>query len=153
MPLVAGRDAATTVVFPIWAIGIEAAFAHVFPDVVKTCFCASMITCAATAYARAFAQFAPAHLAFGATSASAKPFLTSSRVDIAFGEDGPATESLIRDIDDRGLLMLADPRLTGRAYGQRIFASLPMMQKTRDEQTALHFIDQLALTHEPITSD
>ena len=60
---------------------------------------------------------------------------------------------LIRDIDDRGLLMLADPRLTGRAYGQRILASLPMMRKTRDEQTALHFIDQLALTHEPIISD
>lgn len=60
---------------------------------------------------------------------------------------------LIRDMDDRGLLMLADPRLTSRAYGQRIFASLPMMRKTRDEQTALHFIDQLALTHEPIISD
>jgi ATP-dependent DNA helicase DinG len=60
---------------------------------------------------------------------------------------------LIRDIDDRGLLMLADPRLTGRAYGQRIFASLPMMRKTRDEQTALHFIHQLALTYEPIISD
>lgn len=58
---------------------------------------------------------------------------------------------LIRDIDDRGLLMLADPRLTSRAYGARIFASLPMMRKTRDEQTALHFIHQLELTHEPIT--
>lgn len=60
---------------------------------------------------------------------------------------------LIRDMDDRGLLMLADPRLTGRAYGQRIFASLPFMKKTRDEHTALQFIDQLALTHEPIISD
>jgi len=53
---------------------------------------------------------------------------------------------LIRDMDDRGILMLADPRLTGRAYGQRIFASLPLMRKTRDEQTAIRFIEQLALT-------
>ncbi len=56
---------------------------------------------------------------------------------------------LIRDIDDRGILMLADPRLTGRAYGARIFASLPLMRKTRDEQTALAFIQQLALGPQP----
>lgn len=55
---------------------------------------------------------------------------------------------LIRDVGDRGVLMLADPRLTSRAYGQRIFASLPMMQKTRDEQTVLTFIDKLALSNE-----
>jgi len=55
---------------------------------------------------------------------------------------------LIRDIDDRGILMLADPRLTARGYGERIFASLPSMRKTRDEQTALAFIDQLALSNE-----
>ena len=55
---------------------------------------------------------------------------------------------LIRDIDDRGILMLADPRLTGRGYGERIFASLPLMRKTRDEKTALTFIDQLALSNE-----
>jgi ATP-dependent DNA helicase DinG len=53
---------------------------------------------------------------------------------------------LIRDIDDQGILMLADPRLTGRAYGERIFASLPPMRKTRDEQSALAFIKQLNLT-------
>lgn len=52
---------------------------------------------------------------------------------------------LIRDMDDKGILVLADPRLTGRAYGQRIFASLPLMRKTRDEKTALAFIEQLAL--------
>jgi ATP-dependent DNA helicase DinG len=53
---------------------------------------------------------------------------------------------LIRDIEDRGILMLADPRLTGRAYGQRILASLPAMKKTRDERTALCFIETLALS-------
>jgi ATP-dependent DNA helicase DinG len=59
---------------------------------------------------------------------------------------------LIRDVGDRGVLMLADPRLTGRGYGQRIFASLPMMQKTRDEKTALTFIEKLALSNE-LSSD
>ena len=53
---------------------------------------------------------------------------------------------LIRDDSDRGVLMIADPRLTGRDYGKRIFASLPMMRKTRDEQTVLTFIKQLGLT-------
>ena len=53
---------------------------------------------------------------------------------------------LIRDATDRGVLMIADPRLTGREYGQRIFASLPMMRKTRDEQTVLTFIKALELS-------
>ena len=38
--------------------------------------------------------------------------------------------------------MLADPRLTGRAYGEHIFASLPLMRKTRNEQTVLDFIER-----------
>ena len=58
---------------------------------------------------------------------------------------------LIRDEGDRGVLMIADPRLTGREYGKRIFASLPMMRKTRDEQTVLTFINELALTNESIS--
>lgn len=58
---------------------------------------------------------------------------------------------LIRDANDRGVLMIADPRLTGRDYGRHIFASLPSMRKTRDEQTVLTFINQLALTNEPVS--
>jgi len=34
---------------------------------------------------------------------------------------------LIRDVGDRGLLMLCDPRLRSRPYGKRILASLPSM--------------------------
>lgn len=49
---------------------------------------------------------------------------------------------LIRDVSDRGVLMIADPRLTGRAYGELIFSSLPSMRKTRDEQTVLSFIER-----------
>ncbi len=49
---------------------------------------------------------------------------------------------LIRDVSDRGVLMLADPRLIGRAYGAHIFASLPLMRKTRDEKKVLAFIER-----------
>lgn len=50
---------------------------------------------------------------------------------------------LIRDASDRGVLMIADPRLTGRNYGQHIFASLPAMRKTRDEKLVLNFIKEI----------
>ena len=59
---------------------------------------------------------------------------------------------LIRDATDRGVLMIADPRLTGRDYGQQIFASLPAMRKTRDEQVVLTFINELALSDETISN-
>ncbi|MDQ7090261.1 MAG: ATP-dependent DNA helicase [Methylococcales bacterium] len=39
---------------------------------------------------------------------------------------------LIRDIDDRGVLMVCDPRLLKRAYGQTFLDSVPNMQRTRD---------------------
>jgi ATP-dependent DNA helicase DinG len=58
---------------------------------------------------------------------------------------------VIRDASDRGVLMIADPRLTGRDYGRRILASLPAMRKTRDEQTVLTFIKELALTNEVVS--
>lgn len=52
---------------------------------------------------------------------------------------------LIRDASDRGVLMIADPRLTGRDYGRQIFASLPVMRRTRDEEIVLKFIENLGL--------
>jgi ATP-dependent DNA helicase DinG len=39
---------------------------------------------------------------------------------------------LIRDEDDRGVLMICDPRLTGKPYGKTIWRSLPPMRRTRD---------------------
>lgn len=39
---------------------------------------------------------------------------------------------LIRDESDRGVLMICDPRLTGKAYGSRIWRSLPPMRRTRE---------------------
>jgi ATP-dependent DNA helicase DinG len=39
---------------------------------------------------------------------------------------------LIRDIHDRGILMLCDPRLTTKGYGKLFLNSLPAMPRTRD---------------------
>jgi len=39
---------------------------------------------------------------------------------------------LIRDVNDRGVLMICDPRLLKRAYGQLFLESIPAMQRTRE---------------------
>jgi ATP-dependent DNA helicase DinG len=39
---------------------------------------------------------------------------------------------LIRGVDDRGVLMLCDPRLQSRGYGRVFLDSLPPMRRTRD---------------------
>ena len=39
---------------------------------------------------------------------------------------------LIRDVGDRGVLMLCDPRLTTKAYGKLFLRSLPPMPITRE---------------------
>jgi ATP-dependent DNA helicase DinG len=47
---------------------------------------------------------------------------------------------LIRDENDRGVLMICDPRLATRSYGRRILASLPPMRRTRDGDEAVRFL-------------
>jgi ATP-dependent DNA helicase DinG len=39
---------------------------------------------------------------------------------------------LIRDENDRGVLMVCDPRLVDKPYGRRIWQSLPPMRRTRE---------------------
>ncbi|MDP3087211.1 MAG: ATP-dependent DNA helicase [Methylotenera sp.] len=39
---------------------------------------------------------------------------------------------LIRDENDRGVLMICDPRLISKSYGKRIWQSLPPFKRTRD---------------------
>ena len=39
---------------------------------------------------------------------------------------------LIRDVTDRGVLMVCDPRLLKRSYGQLFLDSVPAMSRTRD---------------------
>lgn len=59
---------------------------------------------------------------------------------------------LIRDISDKGVLMIADPRLVSREYGRHILMSLPNLPKTRDEQRVLNFIKELALNNELVST-
>ncbi len=48
---------------------------------------------------------------------------------------------LIRDENDRGVLMICDPRLISKPYGKRIWQSLPPMKRTRDEAEAVAFFN------------
>jgi len=51
---------------------------------------------------------------------------------------------LIRDVTDRGVLMICDPRLITKQYGKRIWQSLPPMKRTRVETEAVAFFSKTA---------
>ncbi|HEX7341596.1 MAG TPA: ATP-dependent DNA helicase [Rhodanobacteraceae bacterium] len=46
---------------------------------------------------------------------------------------------LIRDVNDRGVLVLCDPRLSSKGYGRLFLASLPRMPHTRDIDDVRNF--------------
>jgi ATP-dependent DNA helicase DinG len=46
---------------------------------------------------------------------------------------------LIRDVDDRGVLMLCDPRVISKPYGRRIWQSLPPFRRTRVQAEVIEF--------------
>ncbi len=48
---------------------------------------------------------------------------------------------LIRDENDRGVLMICDPRIITKQYGKRIWQSLPPMKRTRVEAEAVAFFN------------
>ncbi|HWN30477.1 MAG TPA: ATP-dependent DNA helicase [Burkholderiales bacterium] len=49
---------------------------------------------------------------------------------------------LIRDESDHGVLMICDPRLLSKAYGRRIWRSLPPMRRTREAVEAVNFLEE-----------
>ncbi|SEH04609.1 Uncharacterised protein [Candidatus Venteria ishoeyi] len=49
---------------------------------------------------------------------------------------------LIRDVSDRGLLMICDPRLVEKSYGRTFLDSLPGMPKTRYLDVVKRFFAQ-----------
>lgn len=51
---------------------------------------------------------------------------------------------LIRDYDDKGVLVLCDPRLIANKYGQKFLQSLPPMKRTREQQVVIEFLHQLS---------
>ncbi|MYM38239.1 DEAD/DEAH box helicase [Pseudoduganella sp. CY13W] len=46
---------------------------------------------------------------------------------------------LIRDVGDRGVLMLCDPRVISKPYGKRIWQSLPAFKRTREQADVIAF--------------
>jgi ATP-dependent DNA helicase DinG len=46
---------------------------------------------------------------------------------------------LIRDVEDRGVLMICDPRLISKPYGRRIWQSLPPFKRTRVQDDVVAF--------------
>jgi ATP-dependent DNA helicase DinG len=55
---------------------------------------------------------------------------------------------LIRDENDRGVLMICDPRLISKHYGKRIWRSLPPMKRTRDLGAVRDFYKRIAVHEE-----
>jgi ATP-dependent DNA helicase DinG len=51
---------------------------------------------------------------------------------------------LIRDENDRGVLMICDPRLISKPYGKRIWRSLPPMKRTRSPEEVIAFFRSIA---------
>ena len=61
---------------------------------------------------------------------------------------------LIRSETDRGVLVIGDPRLIAKAYGKKVWRSLPPMSRTRDIAEAEAFLiqslnDQVSYDCEP----
>lgn len=59
---------------------------------------------------------------------------------------------LIRDVDDYGVLVLGDPRLRSKRYGQQFIDSLPPMPQTSDIEEASLFLKQRDLA-KPAAND
>lgn len=55
---------------------------------------------------------------------------------------------LIRAVDDKGVLVICDNRLTSRQYGDVFVKSLPPMRRTRDLDKVCDFLKQLTANKE-----
>lgn len=51
---------------------------------------------------------------------------------------------LIRDVNDRGVLMVCDPRLLKRSYGQMFLDSVPAMRRSRDIEDVRRFFNEVS---------
>lgn len=58
---------------------------------------------------------------------------------------------LIRDETDRGVLVICDPRLISKAYGRRIWQSLPAFRRTRELADVQEFFLNAGEYNEPAT--
>jgi ATP-dependent DNA helicase DinG len=59
---------------------------------------------------------------------------------------------LIRDVTDRGMLVICDPRITSKFYGKTFLRSLPEMPVCRDQDQACTFLSNLREQNETACS-
>ena len=57
---------------------------------------------------------------------------------------------LIRDVNDRGVLMVCDPRLLKKTYGQMFLDSVPAMRRSRDIDDVRRFFSVEAKSSEDV---
>ena len=50
---------------------------------------------------------------------------------------------LIRDVSDRGIMVICDNRLVNRPYGKTFLKSLPEMKRSRDIVQATNFLENI----------
>ena len=56
---------------------------------------------------------------------------------------------LIRDVEDTGVVMICDPRVTGKGYGKVFLSSLPDMPRTGELQEVIEFLSSHDAAEEP----
>ena len=56
---------------------------------------------------------------------------------------------LIRDVNDKGVLMICDPRLLKRAYGHMFLNSVPAMKRSRDIADVQEFFKNMSINKDP----
>jgi ATP-dependent DNA helicase DinG len=59
---------------------------------------------------------------------------------------------LIRDVDDRGVLVICDPRIRSRSYGRVFQASLPPMGSAQDREEAERFLEAIENRPKTVTA-
>lgn len=86
--------------------------------------------------------------------AGRSPFMESQLPDAVIALKQGAGR-LIRDTNDRGVLMLCDPRLLGKGYGKVFLSSLPPMPRTRLLEDVQRFFqtERQAPTLEPLDQE
>lgn len=60
---------------------------------------------------------------------------------------------LIRSVNDKGVVVIADPRLVGKPYGEIFLNSLPDMKRTRDIDFVCQFLSESVMTDKNLSED
>ena len=65
-------------------------------------------------------------------------------LDIREGQGVLVKATEVGGFDDRGVVVICDPRLTGKSYGQRFLEALPAFGRTRSQEKVVNFLRNLS---------